>query len=231
MVLTTSALFWPSARSAPASYEVFIDVDGTLHGVQEGARLGDIAALPAGACRALDCDAPVKNGVGVKRDEGGWQVSPLTDALLLGQGIDVNSASAASLEALPSIGPARAQAIVAARSRRAFRNLDDLTQRVKGIGPVRGEQVAPYVRFEGLKLPAFDTAESVTDTPTRLNINSASAEALDALPGIGPVRAEAIVWERRRRGPYQTVESLNRVPGIGPVTVEKLRALVDVVQD
>ena len=74
-------------------------------------------------------------------------------------------------------------------------------------------------------------AADVTDTRHRLDINSASAEALDALPGIGPVKAAAIVWERRRRGPYQTVDSLTRVPGIGPVTVERLRAVVDVLQD
>ena len=234
MALTTAVLFWAPARSAPASYQVFLDVEGALHGAEDGARLREIAAVPAAACRTIDCDALVTNGVRVESDAGGWHVSPLSDALLLGQGIDVNSASVASLDSLPSIGPARAQAIVAARARRPFRNLDDLTQRVKGLGPVRGEQLAPYLRFEGqepLEVDMTAVAAPESDLSYRLDINSASAEALNALPGIGPVKAEAIVWERRRRGPYRTVDSLARVPGIGPVTVERLRASVDVVQD
>ncbi len=55
-----------------------------------------------------------------------------------------------------------------------------------------------------------------------LNINTASAEELTALPGIGPSRAAAIVAGR----PYSSVEDLERVPGIGPSTVETLTPLV-----
>jgi competence protein ComEA len=54
--------------------------------------------------------------------------------LLVGLPIDANRADAATLEALPGIGPARALAIVAARERGPFRRVEDLT-RVPGIGP------------------------------------------------------------------------------------------------
>lgn len=60
-----------------------------------------------------------------------------------------------------------------------------------------------------------------------LDLNSASVESLGVLPGIGPVRAEAIVAERARR-PFQRVEDLRSVHGIGPRTVAGLEGWVSV---
>ena len=59
-----------------------------------------------------------------------------------------------------------------------------------------------------------------------LNINTASAADLDALPGIGPVLAQRIVEDREANGPYASVDDLERVRGIGPSLLEKLRPLV-----
>ncbi len=61
-----------------------------------------------------------------------------------------------------------------------------------------------------------------------VDVNTASATALDAIPGVGQSRAQAIVSERERNGPYETVEALSRVRGIGPATVESLRPFVTV---
>lgn len=55
-----------------------------------------------------------------------------------------------------------------------------------------------------------------------VNINTASAEELTSLPGIGTVKADAIIASR----PYDSVDDLERVTGIGPGTVEKLTPLV-----
>ena len=49
----------------------------------------------------------------------------------------------------------------------------------------------------------------------RINNNTATAEELDALPGIGPATAEKIVADREANGPFSTIEDLKRVSGIG----------------
>lgn len=53
--------------------------------------------------------------------------------------------------------------------------------------------------------------------------NHADPGTLEALPGIGPGRAAAIVAERRRR-PFASLDDLRRVPGIGPVTLRRAAA-------
>ena len=57
----------------------------------------------------------------------------------------------------------------------------------------------------------------------KVNINTASAEELDGLPGIGPVLAQRIVDEREANGPYTGAEDLTRVEGIGQAIVESIQ--------
>ena len=61
-----------------------------------------------------------------------------------------------------------------------------------------------------------------------LDLNAATATALDALPGIGPGLAQRIVEHRERNGPFRSVEQLDDVPGIGPATYAELAELVAV---
>jgi len=61
-----------------------------------------------------------------------------------------------------------------------------------------------------------------------VNINTATKEELDALKGIGPTKAQAIVDYRSKNGPFKSVDDLKNVPGIGPKTLEDVRKDVTV---
>lgn len=61
-----------------------------------------------------------------------------------------------------------------------------------------------------------------------IDLNSAGPEALATLPGIGSVKAEAIVSFRSENGPFSSVEGLLAVPGIGPRLLDSVRELIAV---
>ncbi|GAS86074.1 ComEA family DNA-binding protein [Mycolicibacterium brisbanense] len=61
-----------------------------------------------------------------------------------------------------------------------------------------------------------------------VDLNTATVEQLDALPGVGPVTAAAIVAWRDTHGRFGSVDQLGEVDGIGPARLEKLRPLVRV---
>ena len=61
-----------------------------------------------------------------------------------------------------------------------------------------------------------------------IDLNKASVELLETLPGIGPVRAGDIVADRELNGPFLTVEQITRVQGIGAAIFEDVRELVTV---
>ena len=58
------------------------------------------------------------------------------------------------------------------------------------------------------------TAAFPSETPEIININTADAEGLDKLPGIGPAKAAAILEYRRTHGFFRVPEELMKVPGI-----------------
>jgi competence protein ComEA len=61
-----------------------------------------------------------------------------------------------------------------------------------------------------------------------VNLNRATADELDTLPGVGPATAAAILAYRDEHGPFASVEDLGEVSGIGPAKIEALRGLVTV---
>jgi hypothetical protein len=112
-----------------------------------------LLALPLArpAPRAARCADPAEVAA-----EAGHTISARCDGgpavsgparLVLGLGLDPNTADAASLEALPGIGPARAQAIVAARCARRFASPREL-DRVPGIGPVGRARLEPWLAID-----------------------------------------------------------------------------------
>lgn len=72
-----------------------------------------------------------------------------------------------------------------------------------------------------LLLAAWPRARARADDV--LDLNAATAEAFEQLPGIGPSKARAIVKDRDEHGPFSSVEALDRVKGFGVATVSRLK--------
>lgn len=77
----------------------------------------------------------------------------------------------------------------------------------------------------GLALTAAG-AEDARKLQGVVNVNTASVEELQVLPGVGEARARAIVELRKQRGGLKSLEDLREVKGIGDASLEKLRPFV-----
>jgi competence protein ComEA len=118
------------------------------------------------------------------------------------------------------------------------RQVDDGEQIVVGIAPVKGQPpVLGSSAGSGSAVPGPPGTGSHADRPDRpekparseaVNLNTATVQQLDALPGVGPVTAAAIVAWRDANGKFTSVDQLAEVDGIGPARLEKLRPLVRV---
>jgi competence protein ComEA len=102
--------------------------------------------------------------------------------------------------------------------------------RLNLAAPVQdGQRV--FVPRQGETVPeaADQTApQGPGDTSSSVNVNSATPEQLESLPGVGPATAAAIIERREKVGGFDTVEALLDVPGIGPAKLEGMRQHVRV---
>ena len=76
--------------------------------------------------------------------------------------------------------------------------------------------------FMSLAIAVTSSAVLAQETSS-VNVNSADEATLTQLPGIGEVKAQAIIQDRETNGSYQTADDLARVEGIGEGTIENLR--------
>jgi competence protein ComEA len=90
---------------------------------------------------------------------------------------------------------------------------------------VDGERIAVPRHGETVAAPASPDG-TTPDASAPVDLNTATAEQLDALPGIGPATADAIIRDREAHGAFHSVDDLARVRGIGPAKLAQLRALV-----
>jgi competence protein ComEA len=114
------------------------------------------------------------------------------------------------------------------------RQLGDGEQIVVGLAPapgrpkVLGSSVSAGSANPGTAATPSRTGGSTTPKPEVIDLNTATVQQLDTLPGIGPVTAAAIVAWREANGKFASVDQLADVDGIGPGRLEKLRPHVRV---
>ena len=89
-------------------------------------------------------------------------------------------------------------------------------------------RVVLCVALVGTTPAAGFAAEAEAPPPGVVNVNTATAEELELLPGIGPSKAKAILEARRERGAFKSVEELEEVKGIGKGALERLRPFVTI---
>ena len=90
-----------------------------------------------------------------------------------------------------------------------------------------GEQVVVPRRGAAGAAAAAASAPTAGSSPSApLDLNSATLEQLESLPGIGPVTAQKILDYRRQHGAFHAVAELQGVPGIGPAHMAQLKGLV-----
>jgi competence ComEA-like helix-hairpin-helix protein len=173
-----------------------------------------LAALPPGA-------------PGAHRDS----ILALSRPLGPGERIDADRASAAELARLPRVGLALAKKIVADREAHGPFGGPAGLDRVPGVGAGLLAVLGPHLAFSGSPRPASSlpiTSSQPTAEPRGeiVDLNAADVASLDALPGVGPARALAVVRYREVHGPFRAVQDLARVPGFGPAALKRLAGRV-----
>ncbi|WP_330937856.1 helix-hairpin-helix domain-containing protein [Bacillus licheniformis] len=104
-------------------------------------------------------------------------------------------------------------------------------QKQINLAAVLQDGMVVYIPFEGEEAAdSFSKAGSRADGASVdiVNINTASSEELQAIPGIGPSKAEAVIEYREENGPFHTVEDITNVSGIGEKSFERIKSAITV---
>jgi competence protein ComEA len=165
---------------------------------------------------------------------GGRAAAPLRVAPILPAG-SASSGPAARLLVVDVVGAVRRPGLV--RLREGARVADAIA-RAGGLGrkaeragvnlaaPVAdGQQVVVPERGAALA-GGLSAGGGAGASAGPVSLSSATAEQLDALPGVGPVTAQKIVAYRQQHGAFRSVDELDAIPGIGPSRIADLRGLV-----
>ncbi len=134
--------------------------------------------------------------------------------------LNINHATLQDLEMLPGMGKTMAQRILDFRKEKG--EIKDLNELISLKGMTK-KKYAALRRF----LTAKGGREGGLGAGKKLNLNFASLEEIEKLPGVGKTLARRIVDVRNQRGGYHTLEDLQDVPGL---TAAKLQKFVDLIE-
>ncbi len=176
------------------------------------------AIAAAGGPARLGTAELVREGDRVTVSTDGVRVSPGGDPLLIGLPVELNSADAEALAAIPGVKADLAVRIVAERATNGPFGSPDALVRVPGFTPQRIAELRPFISVDGRRF----------DAPVPVDLNRASHAELVALRGIGEVTAGRIIVFRAEQGPFQSVDDLLKIPGLRAETVDGLRDQVTV---
>jgi competence protein ComEA len=107
-----------------------------------------------------------------------------------------------------------------------MRRLTLIVLLVMGLASVASAQTADAPKTQKAK-----TTKTVVGLVAPVNLNTATAAQLDALPGVGASTAQRIVEYRQKNGPFKKIEELMNVKGIGEKSFLKLKPLITVGGD
>jgi competence protein ComEA len=231
-----------------------------IDALKSSVTVGKAAAAPAPAPAAEKKPAAAPAAKPVEKKAAAATPAPAAP-------VDLNTADAKALEALPGIGPALAKKIMEGRP---YKSVDDL-ERVKGLNKSKIAAIKDKVTVAAVKAPtpappaakpqaapapaapapAAAKPEPAPAPPAakpqaapaaavekkepapaaaklapgeKVNINTAPKEDLDKLPGIGPVKAQAIIEAR----PFEKIEDVMKVKGIKQGEFGKIKDLITV---
>jgi len=90
-----------------------------------------------------------------------------------------------------------------------------------------GEQVlVPTGATAATATAAGGTSTGANAPAAPISLNAATAEQLDALPGVGPTTAQKIVAYRQQHGAFRSIDELDAIPGIGPARLAEWKGLL-----
>ena len=139
--------------------------------------------------------------------------------------LNVNKATVAQLQALPKVGKTTAERIVAfCKERGGIKNLNELRE-IKGMSRKKLKALSRFLTAKG----GTTTLKGAGPTPkNRLNLNFATVEQFQALPGLGRKMAQEIIDFRNRNGRFFSLEDLQEIPGLADAKIRKFLPLVSV---
>lgn len=88
------------------------------------------------------------------------------------------------------------------------------------------DQMSIYVPIRGEQIPSNLNNQSSQNETIEVNINTATKEQIQKIPGIGPSKADAIIKYRETNGDFKSVDDIKKIKGFGDKTLESLKEYI-----